>query len=129
MKRALVPPRQEGQEEDHDGQGAPGLARQLCRIRTGAGAQDWLVCLAGWCAYKLLKTRVKDSQNGSRSNKVLRKNKHVEQQTIKNYSFYSNLEAEKEEADALENFSLFGSPALRIILFRRSHARTERSDR
>ena len=42
--------RQEGQEEDHDGQGAPGLARQLCRIRTGAGAQDWLVRLAGWCA-------------------------------------------------------------------------------
>ena len=41
--------RQEGQEEDgeHDGE-APGLVRQLCRIRTGAGAQDWLVRLAAW---------------------------------------------------------------------------------
>ena len=42
--------RQEGKEEDHDGQGAPGLARQLCRIRTGAGAWDWLLRLAAWCA-------------------------------------------------------------------------------
>ena len=40
---------QEGQEEDgeHDVE-APGLVRQLCRIRTGAGAQDWLVRLAAW---------------------------------------------------------------------------------
>ena len=42
--------RQECDEEDHDGQIAPGLACQLCRIRTSAGAQDWLLRLAVWYA-------------------------------------------------------------------------------